>query len=542
MGDDVMAGFLKILWLLGANAGSILGVSVTVISIVVCLFVRPKTITAQAYRAERLAGRSLKPGEFEPDGAWPLYPFRQARTDLAQTSAEVLRRYGRLWKWPLDAFFRGYHGSRLAWWFFFPIPVTVLSGLAGAAFAAAASFALFAAVSVTFGAASLITVGTITGIARGAENYRRKVMRTDASCPRCYRVTPWPAYRCPGCAELHRDLRPGRLGLLRRRCQCGRLLPTMPLRAAWRLKAVCQRCETPLPPGSGAVRDIRIPILGDPSAGKTRFLYAALDSLMAATDRTDVELGFPDQHSQHEAELALALIRSGRDTTKTSSALPPPLNVQVGKGRRQTLVHLFDAAGEVLRNPQMHDELGFLDLGQGLVYVLDPFSIGSVRDRLSGHNTANIRLAEMAAGDPEIAFDETVSRLRDSGVQASRQRLAVVISKLDLLRGADIELPEDSDALARWLSEAGVYNLVLAAGRDFADVRYFAVASQSAARVRRSDDPGVPLRWLLRSHGVRLPSEPASIPAARPADRGGGEPSHRPQESGTRDEAVETPS
>ena len=84
-----MAGFLKILWLLGANAGSILGVSVTVISIVVCLFVRPKTITAQAYRAERLAGRSLKPGEFEPDGAWPLYPFRQARTDLAQTSAEV---------------------------------------------------------------------------------------------------------------------------------------------------------------------------------------------------------------------------------------------------------------------------------------------------------------------------------------------------------------------------------------------------------------------------------------------------------------------
>jgi Double-GTPase 2 len=531
----------SLLWAILNSLGFIFGAALTVICIVRCLFVQPDTITPGAYQAERLAARPPGPGQFEPDKGWPLYPVRQARTDLARTGAELLRRYRRLWRWPVDAFFRRRHGSRFLWWLFLPIPLTVLFGLLVAGFAAAGSFALFAAVSAICVAASLIVLGAGVGILRGAERYRRRVMRTDASCPQCYRVTPWPAYQCTGCSVSHHDIRPGRLGLFWRRCECHALLPTMPLRAAWRLKAVCQRCETALPPGSGAVRDIRIPILGDPSAGKTRFLYAALDSLIHTADRADIEFGFPDQRSKDEAELVLTLIRSGQDTAKTSSSLPPPLNIQLGTGRRQTLVHMFDAAGEVLRNPQMHDSLGFLDLGQGLVYVLDPFSVGSVKDRLTGHNAENIRLAEQAAGDPEIAFDETVSRLRDSGVKADRQRLAVVISKIDLLRASDLELPEDSDAIAEWLSQAGVHNLVIGARRDFAEVRYFTVASQATPSGRRSNDPGVPLRWLLRSHGVRLPPEPARIGAGRGPDSPRGPDRHRAEE-GTHDEAAEAAS
>ena len=81
----------------------------------------------------------------------------------------------------------------------------------------------------------------------------------------------------------------------------------------------------------------------------------------------------------------------------------------------------------------MHDSLGFLDHGQGLVYVLDPFSIEPVRDQLAGQNAMAVALAHAAAGDPETAYGEVVYRLRDSGVPASAQRLAVVVSKADLL-------------------------------------------------------------------------------------------------------------
>ena len=57
-------------------------------------------------------------------------------------------------------------------------------------------------------------------------------------------------------------------------------------------------------------------------------------------------------------------------------------------------------------------------------------------------------LAHAAAGDPETAYGEVVSRLRDSGVEAAGQRLAVVVSKADLLTAGGIELPDDSAAIA----------------------------------------------------------------------------------------------
>ena len=293
-----------------------------------------------------------------------------------------------------------------------------------------------------------------------------------------------------------------------------------------------------MPTGSGAVRDVRIPILGDPSAGKTRFLYAALDSLISTADRDDVAYGYPDGSSKDAAEKALTLIRSGDDTPKTSSTLPPPFSIQLGLGKQQTLVHMFDTAGEILRNPEMHDALGFLGLGHGLVYILDPFSIGSVRDRLTGHNMNDIQLAVLAAGDPENAFNETVSRLRDSGVKAKEQRLAVVISKVDLLRKAGLEdIPQDSGDIADWLKQASVHNLVLGARRDFADVRYFTVASQAFSALPH--DPGVPLRWLLRAHGVRLPPDRAGGTAGQPRDDQQESGQHRRQ-GGIHDEAAET--
>ena len=67
-----------------------------------------------------------------------------------------------------------------------------------------------------------------------------------------------------------------------------------------------------------------------------------------------------------------------------------------------------------------------------------------------------------------------------------------------------------------------MHNLVMAARRDFAEVRFFAVASQ-ALPAGAPDDPGAPLRWLLTSHGVRLPADPVQDPpdAGRPAGSNG---------------------
>jgi hypothetical protein len=289
----------------------------------------------------------------------------------------------------------------------------------------------------------------------------------------------------------------------------------MVLRAAGRLEALCPRCGAPLREGAGALRDVRVPIFGAVSAGKTRLLYAALDSLTATAERAGTTFGFPDEDSRCRAELAGEIIRSGRDTDKTGTELPVALTCLLGSAPMGTLVHLFDAAGERYRGGESHDDLGFLGAGQGLIYVLDPFAVDAVRPELG---SSTVGSAHVADGDPEIAYGEVVTRLRNDGVEARTQRLAVVVSKADLLTGAGVDVPTESDAIAAWLTRSGMHNIVLAARREFAEVRYFAVASLSAAMSTPEHEPGAPLRWLLRARGVRLPAEPTQqAPAASPA-------------------------
>ncbi|MBV9451904.1 MAG: hypothetical protein JO345_39065 [Streptosporangiaceae bacterium] len=478
------------------------GVAVFAIGLVQALVRDPDLIVPAIARADQLKVKPAGPGEFPPDLAWPFYPFRQGWADLERTRENVVDMGIALWRRPARAFFRDARG----WWVLFPVPLAILSFLVMASLACAFCFMVYALVTVLCSGASQAFLVPAATMLRWAERRRRGRMQTQAACMACFHVTQWPAYQCPACLNAHHDVRPGRLGLLSRRCECGTHLPTMASRTAWRLTALCQRCETPLPTGAGAVRDIRIPVFGDISAGKTRFLYASLNSL-TQTGRLDVS--FPDKDSRDLAEFGLSIIRSGRETAKTSTNAQVALSFKLGKERRSEFVHLFDAAGEHFRDARRPDALRFLDDGQGLVYVLDPFSIDAIRKQF-GENDATLLVAHAATGDPELTYEEVASRLRDSGIPANVQRLAVVVSKADLLRSAGLDLPSGSEAIARWLSDAGVHNLVMSAGREFAEVRFFIVASQEVM-ADGQDDPGAPLRWLLSAHGVRLPTDPADV-------------------------------
>jgi hypothetical protein len=489
--------------ILVAGLGIIIGVILFAVALVRGLGTKPDLIEPAAYRDERQAAKPARTGEFKPDKAWPVYPFRQAWADLTKVWAEIGVCYRAVWKWPGESFFSDRRGSPFAWWLIFPIPVVVIICLLATGVAASVCYGLFALVSLGCTGVTMAVFSPIAIILRGVDAARRKLLRTEVSCPRCFHVTPWPAYRCPGCSSLHRDIRPGRLGLIVRRCECGTMLPTMNLRAASRLRAACQRCRRPLPAGAGAVRDVRISIFGDPAAGKTRLAYAGLSSIRATAEEAGLAFEFPGQSSKERAEVGVGRIESRQDTAKTPDALPVALTFRLGVGLRSTLTHLFDTAGELFRDPQMHDSLGFLAQSQGLVYVIDPFSIGSVRKQLANRSG---RRSHRVPADPEAAYGEVVQRLRDGGVAAAGQRLAVVISKADLLQAAGVELPADSDLIADWLMRSGAHNLVLSARREFAEARFFAVASQ-AGEYGGPADPGTPLRWLLGSDGVRLPAD-----------------------------------
>jgi hypothetical protein len=484
-------------------AGIVAGMIPLAVGMVRGLGTRPRLITPAAYRDEREKAKPARTGEFKLDKAWPLYPFRQVEADLAKVWDETSACYQAIWRGPRKAFYSDVGGDPTGWWVVFPIPLAITLFLAAAGVSLVVLFIMFVLVSLGSVAVAVAVCAPVAGVLTGLEAGRRRLVRAQASCPRCFHVTQWPAYRCPGCSILHRDLRPGRQGLIMRRCECGALLPTMPLRAAWRLKAACQRCRKPLPPGAGAVRDLRISVFGDTESGKTRFLHAGLGSLMVTAEQAGIPVGFPDQSSRNQVELALDRLGSGQNTPRTPGDAPAALTVQLGTGARATLAHLFDTAGEHFRDPEMHDSLGFLGHSHGLVYVIDPYSIETVRRHLPSRGG---RHGVPVAADPEAAYGEVVERLRGSGVPAGQQRLAVVVSKADLLQSAGLELPAESDLIADWLTEAGAHNLVLSARREFAQTRFFTVASQLVRKDGGAGDPGAPLRWLLGSHGARLPA------------------------------------
>jgi hypothetical protein len=480
----------------------VLGVILFAVALERALVADPDIIVPATDRREQVRAHPVGAGEFPPDLAWPFYPFRQSRADIERTRRNVAWNNAAMWRGPTRWFFKDAKG----WWVLFFVPATIVAFLALASLVSWFCYSVYALVTAVCAAASLAVLVPAATLLRTAEASRRSRLRTQAACVRCYYVTPWPAYECLRCGHKHHDVRPGRLGLFLRRCECGWHLPTLASRAAWQVTPVCKRCGTTLPPGAGAVTDIRIPVFGDISAGKSRFLYASLSSLLVTSARAGLDVDYPDQNSREQAEFGLGVIRSRRETAKTSTNTQIALTVRLRSGRRSELVHLFDAAGEHFRSARRPDALRFLDDGQGLVYVLDPFSIEAIRQHLGGANAAEVLSAHAAAGDPELTYDEVASRLRDSGVPATEGRLAVVVSKADLLRAAGFDLPSGSEEIATWLWNLGVHNLVMSARRDFAEVRFYLVASQ-AVPPGAADDPGAPLRWLLTSYGVQLPAD-----------------------------------
>ena len=209
-----------------------LGVALFAVALARALVRDPDLIVPETDQAEQMKAHPVGPGEFPPDLAWPFYPFRQSRADLER----LRRNVGRPQHRGMAAARRGVFRRRER--------LVDRFSRSRSPSSPSCSWPAWPAGSVTWftrWSSSSARARAWRCSARrrrscaAAERWRRGRMRTQAACMRCFHVTPWPAYQCPSCRRPHHDVRPGRLGLLIRRCQCGRHLPTMASRAGWRL-------------------------------------------------------------------------------------------------------------------------------------------------------------------------------------------------------------------------------------------------------------------------------------------------------------------
>jgi hypothetical protein len=203
-------------------------------------------------------------------------------------------------------------------------------------------------------------------------------------------------------------------------------------------------------------------------------------------------------------------------TTKTEADRPPAgITVRLTAARRTALLHLFDAAGEFFSNREQHSELAFLDDAQGLVFVLDPFSVPAVADDLTGALASRLAAAQPAMMHPEQSYLFTAQSLGDQGITLKRKPLAVAVVKADLLLGlppaTGLHPEAGSGEVETWLRGKGLDNMLDGAARDFGVVRYFLVSSRNAATDADGwadpTSPAWPLLWLLDRSGVSVPTQ-----------------------------------
>lgn len=490
-----IAAYLALALSLAVLGGFVLAISAHVYSVVVGLVRRPNCITPQKYQEE-----SPQNGPNGKDPGWPTYIHRQLGADLRSLNDCSWGAYKSLWRRAHRRYNTEVGVTKRAWWFlFFPLPaMTFFILLAAWPFMIAQTLIFLVAFTLVLLIAAP-TYWILTLIARIFDGLWRTARGGRSSCPECYAVMPYPAFRHAGCGAVHHDVRSAGEGILHRRCRCGKLLPITVIRAAWRLDACCQRCGAFMPRGSSALRDLRVSVFGDVNAGKTRFTFAALDNLDAWATTGGLTFLYADKLSAEAADSARTTIRNAGTTAKTSDALPRAVSCQVGGVLAGSLVHVFDTAGERFHDASTHDDLHYLGDAHGLVFVVDPFSLTPVRRDLRQRGLVQLLEEHPAQGEPEELYGAVVSRIRAAGTRQRGQKLAVVVTKADILAHVGISIPSSHPEISNWLHERGQHNMVVAAEREFSQVRYF--ASSSSAPNKNSDhlDPSAPLRWLLNS-------------------------------------------
>lgn len=456
-------------------------------------------------------GAADAPSGLEP--AFKQYFFRKAFLDyreVARTASKACQEDNRdFWDWVEKMF--GAAGC-LTW----PMGLTLV-GVGLAAIIGAGLFFLLAgathlAVVVTVAAGALAVAGTM----RVAERGLMAVRRIFLACPNggCYQRVALPTFLCPKCGAEHKRLVPGSYGVLARRCRCGESLPTSFLRGRQDLPSICPHCRGPIK--VVLARNVHIPVVGGPSAGKTSLLYGVMRHLQVARQAGTLAVSFPDhRHEQVWNAADEALVR-GEAPAKTAALMPDAFQVQLTPADgRSCHLHLYDAAGESYQQSDAMRAHGFNAYIHGIVFLIDPFSLPALSRTASV--PGDVRASEE---QPQAVYDRMVGNLVDHRAGrrgVSKVPLAVVVTKLDALKELGADAPEvagnesrevHGSAVRDWLVAHGEGNLVRGLEKDFTTVQYFTVAAlgrdPSAAGAFVPLLVDVPLAWLLGLQGITM--------------------------------------
>jgi hypothetical protein len=502
--------FWAVTFALGLAAGTFTGVVLPPLVLRGKTREKPQVATPDAVVAGRILGKAPRgqARHFGWDRAWPVYNPYQATRDANAVLAQAKRVVGGAFEWLFD--------REPAAAFAAPL----LPAFLGFALGAWLSIIGWYLVMGVLG--GLVYLGqqlTVLGY-RSWDQLTRRRRKAVLRCAKCYRVSLLPSYRCanPQCPTVHHDIRPGPLGIVRRRCGCGTSIAATVGSAARHLVTVCPFCLENVPDGSGTRRVLPLPVIGSVSAGKTQFLTSGTVELARKAQQFSGSLAPISPVAAAFLTIAAADVASGQHVAKTDwKDRPEGAPFVLSLHGKEIELQLMDAAGESFRDWEQSQTLGYLDTAELLLFVLDPLALPRVTEALRLAGGAPVPLAQ---GDQEDAYASVTDRLRAEDVRLRSKQLGVVVTKFDVLEtlpGIGKIDPADGDSIRAWLRSNGADGLVRRVDQDFRQVSYFAVDSYGQ---RDGLDPRHPVRvfdWALRTADPRLGvvPEPIAVPAAQ---------------------------
>ncbi len=280
--------------------------------------------------------------------------------------------------------------------------------------------------------------------------------KISSQCPECQHKTMLPSYECPKCGAIHTSLRPSKYGILKRKCQCGKKLPTTFFNGRQRLQAICPVCSNGLKDG-GAHVDISIPVVGGPSSGKTCLITMAISKIQKMAPSQGLDFNYSptngdDFHvNSHSMQLGYVPDKTADTKMRYYQFHLTPKGV-----KNKNLVSICDVAGETYSDSlEIGKQIGYKNASAFLV-VIDPLSIKSYVEELHGKvNTGRYMASAMPIDEVLNILINTLDNLVH-GVSAKEhfaQDVAVVFTKCDI-PGLSEEI--GTPAVAKYMRYNGV--------------------------------------------------------------------------------------
>lgn len=232
--------------------------------------------------------------------------------------------------------------------------------------------------SVHFGVVTIISIPTYLpySIVISIEKIKFAKCKISGVCPHCHSKFNIPYYICPGCGQIHRMLIPGPYGIIKRKCQCGAVIPSTNFSGRSKLKAICPVCSENIE--SREASPICIPIVGGKSVGKTSYMYVTVNKLINDISKEKKwNIRFLNGSEEEKFSKGISLLKKGVPPEKTNKEDTDAYNVFISSGKfsGEKLLYIYDIAGEYFYSRASIRRQNYYKYIHGVIFIIDPLSI-----------------------------------------------------------------------------------------------------------------------------------------------------------------------